>query len=88
MATIKYSITEIIKDNTVEFLEYRKGYLYYVVSSYLPIDKSMLNQRIDYKFPVPIEECGDATFRNKDKAIFFMRYIKRAIEDGTFIQVT
>jgi hypothetical protein len=31
-------------------------------------------------FPVPIEDCGNATFLAEDKAIFFMRYIRRHME--------
>jgi hypothetical protein len=33
-----------------------------------------------FKFPVPIEDCGDGTFLPKDKAMMFMRYIRKQIE--------
>lgn len=32
-------------------------------------------------FPVPIEDIGDATFLAEDKAILFMRYIRKYIEE-------
>lgn len=33
-----------------------------------------------FEFPVPIEDCGDAVFLDKDKAILFMRYIRKHME--------
>ena len=38
-----------------------------------------------YVFPVPLEDIGDATLELEDKAIMFMRYIKRAIGEGSFV---
>ena len=32
-----------------------------------------------FKFPVPITDCGDGTFLAADKAILFMRYIRRHV---------
>ena len=32
------------------------------------------------------EDVGDATFLNEDKAIIMMRYIRKAIDDGTFVK--
>lgn len=71
------NLTEIVKNNVVKFSNYRAGYLYYNVTV---IDRT-------YKFPVPIEDIGDATFLNEDKAIIFMRYIRKAIDDNTFVLV-
>ena len=68
------SIKEIIQNNTVYFSRYRKENLYYVIT----VDGS------NYEFPVPIEDCGDADFLDSDRAILFMRYIRKAIEDKTF----
>lgn len=31
-------------------------------------------------FPVPIDDIGNATFKAQDKAILFMRYIKKFLE--------
>jgi len=33
-----------------------------------------------FEFPVPIEDAGNATFLNVDKAILFMRYIRKHIK--------
>lgn len=56
-----------IKDHIrgrVTFQFYRAGHLYYRTDS-------------DLEFPVPIEDVGDATFLKEDKAILFMRYIRK-----------
>ncbi len=69
------NIKEIIKDNKVYFSYYRAGHLYYNVN----VDNKK------YLFPVPIQDIGDATFSNEDKAILFMRYIRKAIEQNSFV---
>lgn len=73
-------IKEIVKDNSVFFSKYRQGFVYYTVR--------VPSEGIDYIFPVPLSDIGDATLFPKDKAIVFMRYIRKAIEDGTFIKAT
>jgi hypothetical protein len=76
------TLKEIVKDNVVRFVEYRKGFLYYSV---LTIgEEDMVDIHL---FPVPIEDCGDATFPAEEKAILFMRYIRKAIDDGTFVKI-
>jgi len=30
-------------------------------------------------FPVPIDDTGDGTFLNEDKAMLFMRYIRKQL---------
>lgn len=81
---MKLTIKEIVKDNYVKFRKYRKGILYYgiVIMNNVSVDDAGL-----YEFPVPIEDCGDADFQNSDKAILFMRYIRKALDDGTFVKV-
>lgn len=32
-----------------------------------------------FEFPVPIDDCGDGVFLAEDKAILFMRYIRKHI---------
>ena len=71
-------IKEIVKDNEVAFTKYRQGIAYYSVR--------VPSQGIDYIFPVPLSDIGDATLLAKDKALVFMRYIRKAIEDGTFVK--
>jgi len=71
-------IKDIVKDNTVRFLRYRKGVAYYAVR--VPAEDA------NYTFPVPLDDIGDATLQAEDKAMLFMRYIRRALEEGTFVR--
>ena len=73
-------IKEIVKDNEVAFAKYRQGIAYYTVR--------VPSEGVDYMFPVPLSDIGDATLHAKDKALVFMRYIRKALEDGTFIKAT
>lgn len=49
---------------SVTFQYYRDSNLYYVTETGLV-------------FPVPIDDIGNATFLNTDKAMLFMRYIRK-----------
>jgi hypothetical protein len=40
-----------------------------------------------YQFPVDINDIGNATLLAEDKAIYFMRWIRRAREEGTLIKI-
>ena len=65
----------ILKDlvsngKTVKFVMYRKGELHYVSSDITD----------NFHFTVPIEDCGDGMFLAEDKAILFMRYIRKQLE--------
>jgi hypothetical protein len=80
MANNLPSIKDIIKDNTVHFVKFRQGYFYYSIS--VPNDGE---PRYDYLFPVPQFDISDSTLLATDKAIIFMRYIRKAIEEGTFV---
>ena len=71
-------IKEIVRDNTVHFTKYRQGHAYYTVR--------VPSENADYMFPVPLADIGDATLLATDKAMVFMRYIRQAIEDKTFIK--
>ena len=71
-------IKEIVKDNEVRFAKYRQGFAYYTV--HVPSDGT------DYTFPVSLSDIGDATLLATDKALVFMRYIRKAIEEGTFVK--
>jgi len=51
----------------VHFEMYRKGYLHYRTSD-------------GFEFQVPIEDCGDGVFLAEDKAMLFMRYIRKQLE--------
>lgn len=49
---------------------------------YFKIDELWYETECGFKFPVPLirEEIGEATFLAEDKAILFMRYIRRHIK--------
>jgi len=57
-------IKEIVKNNEVAFAKYRQGVAYYTVR--VPTDG------VEYMFPVPLYDIGDATLLAKDKALVFM----------------
>lgn len=73
-------IKDIIRDNTVRFLRFRQGHLYYAVT--------VPGQATDFMFPVPVADVGDATLQAQEKAILFMRYIRKALDEGSFVPVT
>jgi hypothetical protein len=73
------NVKDIVKDNRVRFLRYRQGVMYYSVAT--PGSSG------EHMFPVPLSDVGDATLHAEDKAIIFMRYIRKAIEEGTLVPV-
>lgn len=63
------SVKDMVSEGkTVKFVSYRKGILYYETES-------------GFKFEVPCSDCGDAEFLKQDKAILFMRWIRKAVAD-------
>ena len=69
MSTLKTrTIKEMVENHQkVRFRFYRDGQLWYATEC-------------GFEFPVPIAEAGTATFLAEDKAILFMRYIRRYME--------
>jgi hypothetical protein len=62
------NIKEMVKDGKkVRFQFYQKGELWYMTEC-------------GFSFPVPIEDTGDGIFANEDKAMLFMRYIRKHLE--------
>lgn len=61
-----YSIKDYIKGN-VQFIYYRNKELWYSTNN-------------GFKFPIPIEDCGDAMFLREDKGILYMRWIKKQLQ--------
>jgi len=62
------SIKDMVKDNKkVFFTFYRQGNLWYKTED-------------GFDFPVPIEDAGDGVFLDIDKAMLYMRYIRKHIE--------
>jgi hypothetical protein len=54
----------IVNNQQVRFCFYRDGQLWY-------------ETECGFRFPVPIEDAGTATFLAQDRAILFMRYIRK-----------
>jgi hypothetical protein len=59
------SIKEMVAGGRrVRFVHYKLGELWYRTET-------------GFEFPVPISDCGDGTFLAEDKAILFMRYMRK-----------
>ena len=69
------NIKDIVKDNTVHFLFYRQQHMYYGVTV---AGKQLM-------FPVPLEDVKDASLFAEEKAITYMRYIRKALDAGTLV---
>jgi hypothetical protein len=69
-------IKDIVKNNVARFSFYRAGNCFYEVEV----------EGTKYKFPVSLEDLGTATLLAEHKAITLMRYIRKALEDKTFVK--
>jgi hypothetical protein len=58
------NIKMMVKDKVVRFKFYREGELFY-------------ETECGFAFPVPLSDVGNATFLAEDKALLFMRYIRK-----------
>jgi hypothetical protein len=56
----------IVNNQKVRFSFYRDGQLWY-------------ETECGFRFPVPISDAGTATFLAEDRAMLFMRYIRKQI---------
>jgi hypothetical protein len=72
------SVKQIVKNNTARFSFYRSGNVFYTVE--------VSGQT--YQFPVSLEDIGGATLTAEFKAITLMRYIRKALGDGTFVKAS
>ena len=61
------NIKDMIKNKKVKFLYYRENELWYTTEC-------------GFEFPVPINDVGTAYMNAEDKAILFMRWIRKHIE--------
>lgn len=61
------NIKDMVKDKQVRFSFYRDKQLFYKTED-------------GFEFPVPIDDVGNATFLAEDKAILFMRWIRKHID--------
>ena len=65
------NIKDMVKGNFVTFDHYRNGELWY---------KLTYGDSEEFLFPVQIEDVGNAVLLQKDKAILFMRYIRKHLK--------
>lgn len=75
----------VAKDNYCYFRHYRKGFFYYGVLKVQSGEEKVSIAK--YEFPIPLDDIGDATLLQKEKSLFLMRYIRKAIEDGTIVNI-
>src|SRR5580698_6685952 len=61
---MKMTMTEMVKNKTVKFVCYRDGELNYITED-------------GFEFSVPLSDTGTGTFKAEDKAIYFMRWIRK-----------
>ena len=61
------NITDLVKNKTAHFVHYRDGHFIYETED-------------GFQFPVPLADVGTATLFAEDKAVFFMRWIRRHLE--------
>ena len=67
--------------NMAYFTRYFDGNLWYIVHYNSPkIDCEAGVEFHEFNFPVPISDIGTATFLAADKAVLFMRYIRKQLE--------
>lgn len=67
----------VCNDNMAVMLYYRQGMFYYLVADTSNWD--------EYVFPIPVSDLGDASLNFQEKALLLMRYIRKAMEDGTLV---
>ena len=62
------SVKDLVKDGKkVHFMFYKQKELWYKTED-------------GFEFPVPIDDTGDGIFLNEDRAMLFMRYIRKHLE--------
>lgn len=77
------AVTQFLSDGQeVFFRSFRDGIFYYEATRFT---EQVEHER--YEFQVPIEDMKGATLLNGDKAITFMRWIRKSIENKTFIKI-
>jgi hypothetical protein len=81
------NLTALIKGNHVFFNRYRAGVFYYRLRVPSPKVSNVKETDDYYEFGVPIEDIGEATLFVDDKAITFMRWIRKALKDKTLIKI-
>ena len=69
----------IRSDENAKFLRYQNGIAYFAVS--IPYSELL------YSFPVPLKEIDSDVLEAEGKTISFMKFIRKAIHEGTLSKV-
>lgn len=82
------NLTELIKDNKVTFDSYRAGFFYYNIEmGHIKREGGSTASKIMGQFTVPLDDIGNATLLAEDKAITYMRWIRKAMDENTLIKI-
>ena len=73
---MEFKIKDIVKGNKAHFSFYRSGNMFYTVT----IDGTR------WMFPENLEDNAGASMFAEMKAITLMRFIRKALEDKTFVK--
>jgi hypothetical protein len=74
------SITDFVsKNNFAIFDSFRNGVFYYNIAHLKSSEK--------YQFQIPIEDISGATLNAYQKSVSMMRWIRKSLEDKTFIKL-
>ena len=75
----EFNVANIVKGTgSCKFLFYRQQHMYYKVKY----------KSEEYKFPISIDDVGSGTLESDMKPLTLMRWIRLAIEQGSFIKVS
>lgn len=72
------------KENLVWFYRFKNGFFYYTISKIQ--EKRNYNPPL-YEFPIPVEDLGNGELKSGMRAIELMRWIRKAIEEGTMLEI-
>jgi len=73
---MEFKIKDVVKDNKTHFSFYRGGNMFYTVTVH----------GTKWMFPVSLEDIAGASLFAEMKAITLMRYIRKALDDKTFVK--
>lgn len=81
------TLKELVSKGTQAYFSfYRNGVLYYEV--YKEWLSSDIGYYVDkYQFPIAVESLDGASVFKKMKSIILMRWIRKALEEGTLVKV-
>lgn len=69
------TVKQIVRNNQAKFVKYQDGNLWYQVICTDDDNKVHL-----FDFPIPVNDAGDGAFLSSDKAITYMRWIRKHVD--------